>query len=175
MSAAAAPATYAEWVPFLERFRDGDDSVLELLLAGTLEWTNVVAERWTARVAEAFDTRLKHVSSRLQLALDRSRDSFSVSQALLGARRALAPLHAAAAMPCAPESVRAHFAGEVTRFAARTQESLESSARRNRADVLLKALRDNPLTVVLPVAVSPQSDSASVAATQPGRGRRILL
>lgn len=176
MTATAAPASYAEWVPLLERFRDGDDSVLELMLAGTLEWTNVVAERWTARVAEAFDARLKHATSRLQLALDRSRgDAFAVSQALLGARRALAPLHAAAAMSCAPENVREHFAGEVTRFAARTQESLEASARRNRADVLLKALRDNPLTVVLPAVVSRQTDSTSAATEQPVRGRRILM
>lgn len=170
-----APATYSEWVPLLERFRDGDDSVLELLLTGTLEWTNVVAERWIARVAEAFDVRLKSVSSRLQLSLDRSRgDAFSVSQALLGARRALAPLHAAAAMSCAPENVREHFAAEVTRFASRTQESLEASAARNRADVLLKALRDNPLTVVLPAPRSPDADSVSIATTQTGRGRRIL-
>ncbi|MGA8806634.1 MAG: hypothetical protein WB973_02065 [Thermoanaerobaculia bacterium] len=174
MTAVSAPATYAEWVPLLERFRDGDDSVIELLLAGTLAWTNVVAERWTARFAEAFDARLKNVASRLQLALDRSRgDTFSVSQALLGARRALAPLHAAAAMACAPASVREHFAAEVARFAAQTQESLEASAKRNRADVLLKALRDNPLTVVVPVSLSRATDSVTTA--QAGSGRRILL
>lgn len=176
MTAVSAPATYAEWVPLLERFRDGDDSVLDLLLAGTLEWTNVVAERWTARVAEALDARLKRVSSRLQLALDRSRgDAFSVSQALLGARRALAPLHAAAAMSCTPASVREHFAAEVMRFAVGTQESLEASARRTRADLLLKALRDNPLTVILPAPLSPDTESVSVAPAQDGPGRRILL
>ncbi|HEV7488292.1 MAG TPA: hypothetical protein VGQ65_21670 [Thermoanaerobaculia bacterium] len=176
MTAVSVPATYAEWVPLLQRFRDGDDSVLELLLAGTIAWTNVVAERWTARVAEAFDARLKTVASRLQLALDRSRgDAFSVSQALLGARRALAPLHAAAAMSCAPESVREHFAAEVRRFAVGTQESLEASATRNRADVLLKALRDNPLTVVVPVLLSRETDSVTVTAAQAGPGRRILL
>ncbi|HYO79238.1 MAG TPA: hypothetical protein VE010_22430, partial [Thermoanaerobaculia bacterium] len=120
MTAGRAPACYADWVPLLERFRDGDDSVLELMLAGTLEWTNVVAERWTTRVAGALDARLKDVTSRLQLALDRSRgDVFAVSQALLGARRALAPLHAAAAMRCAPDDVREHFTAEVVRFAAR--------------------------------------------------------
>ncbi|HKO59263.1 MAG TPA: hypothetical protein VJ276_25580 [Thermoanaerobaculia bacterium] len=150
--------------------------MIELLLAGTLEWTNIVAERWTARVADAFDTRLKKVSSGLQLALDRSRgDLFSVSQALLGARRALAPLHTAAALSCAPENVRAHFAGEVARFAARTQESLEASAKRNRADLLLKALRDNPLTVVIPPPVSAEPHSATGSAPQDGRRRRVLI
>ena len=175
MTSVSAPVTYAEWVPLLERFRDGDDSVIELLLAGTIEWTNVVAERWTARVAEAFDARLSHVASRLQLALDRSRDAFSVSQALLGARRALAPLHAAAAMSCAPEPVREHFAGGVARFAAQTQESLETSAKCNRADVLLKALRDNPLTVVVPAPRYDETDSAGAATAPAARGRRILL
>jgi len=176
MTAVSAPTTYAEWVPLLERFRDGDDSVLELLIAGTLEWTNVVAERWTTRVAEAFDARLKAVASRLQSALDRARgDAFSVSQALLGARRALAPLYAAAAMSCAPENIREHWTSQVARFAARTQESLETSARRNRADLLLKALRDNPLTVIVPAALSRETDSDAVAPAHAARGRRILL
>ncbi|HET7433493.1 MAG TPA: hypothetical protein VFN10_02135 [Thermoanaerobaculia bacterium] len=176
MTRLSAPATYAEWLPLLERFRDGDDTVLELLLNGTIEWTSVVAERWTAQIAEAFDVRLKNVTWRLQLALDRSRgDVFSVSQALLAARRALAPLHAAAALPCAPQNVRDHFAGEVTRFAARTQESLEASAKRNRADVLLKALRDNPLTVVVPSVAASEPDSASAAMPNGTRGRRILI
>ena len=175
MTSVAAPSTYAEWVPLLERFRDGDDSVIELLLAGTLDWANVVAERWTARFADALDARLKAVSSRLQLALDRSRgDAFAVSQALLGARRALAPLYAAVAISCAPENVRQHFAGEVVRFAARTQESLEASAKRNRADVLLKAIRDNPLTVAVPAPVSREPHSTSGTTAPDGPGRRIL-
>jgi hypothetical protein len=172
----SAPATYAEWVPLLERFRDGDDSVLELLLAGSIEWTNVVAERWTARLADAFDVRLKAVSSRLQLALDRSRgDAFAVSQALLGARRALGPLLAAATISCVPQNVREHFAGEVARFAAQTQQSLEASARRNRADALLKAVRDNALTVPVPLSPSAAAESGPADTAQAVRGRRILL
>jgi hypothetical protein len=76
-------------------------------------------------------------------------------------------------MSCAPESVRAHFADEVARFAARTQESLEASAKSNRADALLKALRDNPLTVVVPAPVSHEIQSDPVAPA--GRSRRILM
>jgi hypothetical protein len=175
MTLLSAPSTYAEWVPLLERFRDGDDSVIELLLTGTLEWTNVVAERWTARVTEAFDARLQKVAARLQLGLDRARgDTFLVSQALLGARRSLSPLHTAAAMSCAPENVRQHFANVVAQFAARTQESLEASATRNRSDLLLKALRDNPLTISVSALVPDKTDSAAVAAP-PERRRRILM
>jgi hypothetical protein len=119
---------------------------------------------------------LRDVAARLQLALDRSRgDAFAVSQAVLGARRSLAPLRAAAAMRCAPENVREHLAGEVTRFAARTQESLEASARRNRADVLLQALRANPLTTAPPPPPATESDAASITPQPAPRGRRILL
>lgn len=171
MKPLSPPATYAEWLPLLERFRDGDDTVLESLRAGTLEWTNVVAERWTARFSEALNARLQSVTAQLQRALDRAHgDLFAVSSAVLAARRALAPLHAVTALPWAPDSVRQHFAGEVVRHAERTQSSLESSAMRNRADVLLKTLRDNPLTTI----VASASASSNDAAEAPRRGRRIL-
>lgn len=166
------PATYAEWPPLLDRFRDGDDSVLDALRTGTLEWTNVVAERWTVRFSEALNARLQRVTAQLQRSLDRAQgDPFAVSTAVLAARRALVPLRAATALPWAPDAVRQHFAGEVTRFAECTQSSLESSAKRNRADGLLKALRDNPLTTIVPGAAPVTSDTVEAA---PRRGRRIL-
>lgn len=169
------PRTYAEWVPLLERFRDGDDAVIDLMRAGTIEWTSVVAERWTSRLADAFNIRLKKVSAQLQLALDRAAgDTFAISRALLAARRALVPLHVAAALPCAPEEVRQHFAAELHDFAARTQESLESAAKRIRTDQgsVLKAIRDNPLNV--PPPSTPTETHSEPQAPLP-RGRRILM
>jgi len=167
--------TYAEWLPLLERFRDGDDSVLPAMQGATIEWTNVVAERWTARMAAAINARLENVSKKLQAALDGAAgDPFSVSRALLAARRALSPLRTVASLGCMPEDVRKHFSDEVTRFAAQTQESLESSAKRIRSDggAMLKAVRDNPLTAVEPPPVDPepQPDSPPTSA----RGRRVL-
>lgn len=174
MTGVPAPTTYAEWLPLIERFRDGDDGVVEAMHAGTIEWTNVVAERWTARLAEAFAERLKKVSSLLQLALDRAHgDPFAVSQAMLAARRSVTVLHRAADLPSAPEMVRQHFLDEVTRFATQTQGSLETSARQNRADALLKALRDNPLPAAVTRATAPDK---AVDSQLPGeRVRRILL
>jgi hypothetical protein len=171
----APPSSYTEWLPLLERFRDGDDRVLAAMQGGTIEWTNIVTERWTMRLAEALNVRLENVSRRLQTALDRSaNDPFSVSRALLAARRALSPLRAVAALGCMPEEVRKHFSEEVARFAAQTQESLENSAKRIRGDsgAMLKAIRDNPLTAVEPPPSDPQPQPDSTPTS--ARGRRVL-
>ena len=176
MTKTAAPAAYAEWLPLIEQFRDGDDAALPAMQNGKLEWTNVVAERWTTRMADAIRVRLEKVSCQLQTAMDRaSGDVFTISKAMLAARRALSPVRAAAALPCLPDHVRNHFSDEVARFATQTQESLESSAKRIRIDggAMLKAIRDNPLTAVEPPAVDPEppADSSPPSA----RGRRVLL
>lgn len=176
MTRTSAPVAYAEWLPLIERFRDGDDAVLAVMQSGHLEWTSVVAERWTTRMAEAFKVRLEKVSRQLQTALDRAGgDAFATSKAMLAARRALSPLRAAAALPSLRDDVRSHFAGEIVRFAKETQESLESSAKRNRADggAMLKAIRDNPLTVEASPGADPEPPADS---SQPSpRGRRVLL
>ncbi|MBV9493743.1 MAG: hypothetical protein JOZ54_05825 [Acidobacteria bacterium] len=167
----APPATYSDWLPVLDRFRDGDDAVIDAMCSGSLDWTNVVAERWTARFSTAFDARLQAVSAHLQRAMDRAQgDPFSISRAMLGARRALEPLRQVAALPCAPENVRSHFLERLAQFVSRTQESLEASAKRVRSDAILKAVRDNPLT-----APSASSPAASDAQPPAGGGRRVLL
>lgn len=170
-----APHTYAEWVPLIECFGAGDDSVLERMRAGTIEWTNIVAERWTLRLSEALSARLKQVSKQLQLAFDRAAgDTFAISRAMLGARRSLRPLHAATSLPCLPENVRAHLTDELRRFVAETQNGLETGAKRIRHDDghVLKALRDNPLTTPQPTSPETVGDGTL---EPPLRGRRVLL
>lgn len=176
MTPISPPSAYADWLPLIEQFRDGDDTVLPAMQSGKLEWTNIVAERWTMRMAEAFKARLEKVSRQLQTAMDRaSGDAFAVSKAMLAARRALSPVRAAAALACLPDHVRAHFSDEVARFATQTQESLESSARRIRIDggAMLKAIRDNPLTAV--ESLDPDPEPPSDSSPPSARGRRVLL
>ena len=176
MTQVSPPAAYAEWLPLIEQFRDGDNAVLPAMQNGKLEWTNIVAERWTTRMAEAIKVRLERVSRQLQTAMDRAAgNAFTVSKAMLAARRALSPVRAAAILPCLPDHVRNHFSDEVARFAMQTQESLENSAKRIRTDggAMLKAIRDNPLTAEESPAADPEppSDSSPPSA----RGRRVLL
>jgi hypothetical protein len=168
------PTSYAEWLPLLEQFRDGNDTVLGAMQSGQLEWTNIVAERWTKRMADAFKVRLERISKQLQATLDRAgNDAFAISGAILAARRALLPLRAAAALKFLPDEVRNHFGAEVERFAKQTQESLESSAQRVRTDggAMLKAIRDNPLTIVEPSSAPPPASDEPLPFA---RGRRVL-
>lgn len=172
--AANPPRTYAEWTVALDRFRAGDDSVLPAMAQGTIEWTNVVAERWTRQVADALTARLQAVSRQLQANLDRSGgQAFTIANALVTARRSLAPLHLLAGLPCLPGNVREHLRGELRRWAAETQALLEKGVAQARDNGrTLKAMRDNPLT-------APVSAAAPMAEPPPpeqaGPRRRIIL
>lgn len=160
-----APATYAEWLALLDRFRQGDDCVLEPMRLGRLEWTSVVAERWTRQIASALSDRIDSLSQLLQKALDRAGDDcFAVANALLAARRGLVPLRALTGLPAAPAEVRAHLAGELDRWVADVQRTLERCATttgHHDQGRMLKTIRDNSLA------------SANGGST-PEDGRRII-
>lgn len=179
MSGPSPPRTYAEWVVLLDQFRDNDqqdDVLLESMRQGSLDWTNVVAERWTRQMADTLSARLRTLSKHLQRGLDQARgDQFAISQALLKARRALVSIYALTSLPCLDERVRAHLSAELTRWTRETQDSLEKGARQERSDGgrFLKLLRDHSL---VPVVASPQSnfDPAPVPEVG-GRPRRVIL
>jgi hypothetical protein len=171
------PHSYATWLPLLDRFHDGDDSVLVVMQQGSIEWSAVVAERWTSQLSAALGQRLTMLSKQLQLGLDRSRgENFAVAQALLNARRALQRLREFASIPCLPDNVKSHLNNEVDRWAKETQRVLEENAAKIRTDNgrLLKTMRDNPLTAIALAAEQAAIASADVADT-PVRGRRVIL
>jgi hypothetical protein len=173
-----APTTYAQWLPLLDQFRAGDDSVLETLCGGSIEWTNVVAERWTRHVGDSVTTRLQSLSKQLQTSLDRARgDYFAISNALLHARRGLSPLRQFVALPALPPDVKNHLMAELDRWASETQKSLERHAQGVRHDQggLLKTIRDHPLTAVVEVASYQRASPNSESGNPPVRGRRVIL
>lgn len=172
-----APHAYANWLPLLDRFRDGDDSALELMWEGSIEWSSVVAERWTLHVTAALEARLQAVSKRLQLGLNRSGgDAHAIALALLDAKRALKPLRSFASLPCMPEQVGEHLKGELERWTRRTQETLEQGAADVRADNgrLLKIIRDNSLTTAA-AAEAPPATANENAGEPMRRTRRVIL
>jgi hypothetical protein len=172
------PTAYAAWLPLLDEFRAGDDSVLEAMRGGSIEWTNVVAERWTRQVADSLSTRLLALSKQLQTSLDRARgDYFAISNALLLARRGLTPLRAFVSLPALPPDVRTHLASELDRWATETQKSLERHAEGVRHDQgrLLKTIRDHPLSAVVEAPANPPVVQSSGSGNPPARGRRVIL
>ena len=172
------PRSYAEWLPLLDRFAAGDDVVLDALGRGTIDWTNVVAERWTIQVADALAKRLDRLSKTLQTGMNRAGgDSFAIARAMLDARRALEPLFTLARLPGAPDQVRQHLGGELDRFVTQTQKSLEESSAMIRHDHgrVLKVLRDNPLTKrAEPIAAAVQSQTHGTCDGR-GAGKRSIL
>lgn len=172
------PSTYAEWLALLDRFRAGDESATQVMRSGSIEWTNVVAERWTRQVVDAFDARLRALSEQLQRGLDRARgDHFAIANALVGVRRGVVTLRGFASLPCFPEVVRSHLVSELERWVTETQRSLEKSALRVRSDQgkLLKTIRDNPLTLVGGDNPSLPGDQAQGGSIWGVRGRRVIL
>src|SRR6266404_2766489 len=150
------PETYAEWLPLLDRFRSGDNTALEEMRNGRIEWTNVVAERWTRQVAECLNARLDALSKQLQKGFDHARsDYFAISNVLLVTRRALTPLRAFVTMPSMPSELRDHLQIELDRWVSATQKNLEDQAEKVRTDQgrLLKTMRDHSLNV--PVEAAP--------------------
>jgi len=145
---------------------------------GSIEWTNVVAERWTRQVADSLTARLQALSKQLQTSLDRARgDYFAISNALLLTRRGLAPLRTFVSLPALPSDVGTHLASELDRWASETQKSLERHAEGIRHDQgrLLKTIRDHPLNTVIDVAPNPPVVQSSASGNPPVRGRRVIL
>jgi hypothetical protein len=163
------PTTYAAWASLLDRFAEGDDAVLGALHDGKLEWTAIVAERFTRRITEAFNSRLKRAVSGLQRELDGSRGNAQViGQGLIRARTQLGPLASLAALPVLPGEVRDHLRAELERLIRQTQASLERSAAGSQG--LLDVLRTHALKPPAPTASPPAN---LPAATGPAR-RNIL-
>ena len=170
------PHVYAEWLTLLDRFRVGDDSVLGVMQHGSIQWTNVVAERWTRQISDSLTTRLQTLSKQLQANLDRAGgDYFAISKALLVTRQGLSPLKAFVSLPAVPAELRKHLESELERWTIETQESLERHAHGVRHDQgrLLKTIRDHSLNTPMQAVVDKSAQGQEEPAPVPRR--RVIL
>lgn len=171
------PVIYADWVVLLERFGSGEDEVVPIMQKGSIEWTNVVAERWTLQLSIAFQSRLRSLSGLLQTAFDRARDIDGIANAMLMARRGLGPLQAFIRIDAIREDIKANLAAELNGWATGTQEALERHAeafRHRDYGHLLKTFRDHPLSAGIAASEVTPAPSATVEGNPPSR-RRIIL
>lgn len=169
------PRTYAEWLNLLDRFKAGENDALSAMQLGTIEWTSVVADRWTQHIVDCLNTRLQSLSDQLQRSLNRAAgDHLAIGNSMLLARRGLEPLRAFVALPAIPQNVHAFLAPNLEMWAEETQRSLERHASLVRHDQgrLLKTIREHPLnvkSVTIPTATSQGS------MPQAPKGRRVIL
>ncbi len=176
-----APHSYAEWSRWLDVFASGgdDEAALQAMAAGRLDWTPGVANLFSERMQAVFDRRLKDCGARLDRSFAHSRHDVDVVRALLDGRRHFALLYRLANLVSLPEVLRSHLRDSLDKVAAQMQQSLEDSARRERADGLLQTLRHHDLRQFRPVAADaaappPVSAAAPQGAPAPSR-RRLLL
>lgn len=181
------PVTYAQWSACLDLLSEGtqDDACLDCMRQGTLAWSGGVATLFAQRLADEFNLRLTRCSDHLTRDLRQGADESLVVRAILNARQALAFLHRVAQTAAFPETLRAHLTDEVRKFAQRSQQSLEDTAKSDRSGRLLVLLRNNTL-VRYDVAIAPAYAAAAsvpqplplsaAAAVSPTgvRGRNIL-
>jgi len=161
-----SPTTYAEWASCCDRLLEG--------ACGTIEWTSGVAERITRRIHDVFDKRLKLLAEQFQRDLDRAHGNETLlTNALLGIRKGLAPLVHLGSLPALPEMVSQSFKQSLQQYAARTQSSLEDSARSDRTGRLLSIIKRTPVSVPLDT-ISDARRSPQQTESQLGVERNIF-
>lgn len=186
-AADAPPQSYAQWSHCLDALAQGDndEACLQQLKAGTLEWTGGVAPMFAKRVSEEIQRRLQQCSERLSRDLQRGAQESLIVRAVLQARAQLGFVHQLCQLPVLPASTQQHLLDEIRRFAERSQQSLEDTAKADRSGQLATLLRNNPLTRYANSAIDAASagsirapddpgTSASPTPGIPGRKRNIL-
>jgi len=179
-----APRSYAQWSACLERLAQGlqDEACLSSMRAGELHASGGVVTMFSQRLVAEFNERLTRCSEHLTRDLRIGADESLVVRAILNARKSMAFLHRLSQVESFPPQLRAHLSDELRKFAQRSQDSLEDSARADRSGRLLVLLRNNNLlryesTEMAPAvsAPAPAVASAPVPAAPGGARRRSII
>lgn len=145
-TAIVPPKTYAEWVTVLEilKAKTDDESVLNALYQGTIEWQTGVAERFAKKLIDVINYRMNCASDNFQKEIGRAYGQERVIvQALLTLRKELLFLSKAINLPAIPEKDREHYFQLVISQANSIQSSLEDSAKKDRSGKLASIVRNN--------------------------------
>lgn len=167
------PRTYAQWSACLDSLSEGtqDEACLTCMAQGELSWSGGVAPLFAERLSKEFESRLRRYADWLTRDLRLSGDESLVVRAILNTRNGLCFLNRLAQLPVLPETLRVHLSDEVRKFAERSQQSLEDSAKTDRSGRLPVLLRNNSLLryqVAIDAAAPAGTTAASLA--PPGAG-----
>ncbi len=168
------PRTYAQWSACLDVLSAGtqDEACLDVMRRGDLAWSGGVATLFAQRLADEFNTRLSRCSDWLTRDLRQGSDESLIVRAVLNARQGLRFLHRLAMLDVFPATLRTHLSDEVRKFAQRSQQSLEDSAKTDHSGRLLVLLRNNTLLryemLTEPASAgTPASMSSSLPSSSP--------
>jgi hypothetical protein len=175
------PVSYAEWSACLDLFESGldDTAALAAMQAGTLGWTSGVAERFAERIAGVFNQRLSRCADRMARELRLGSDEVTLVRSMGETRRTLGLLHAVAHVATFPPVLQQHLSSSVKTYAARTQQSLEDSARQDRSGRIGSTVRNNSVLryeeQAGPAAADPSNPARQAPPALPGTRRRNIL
>lgn len=168
------PTTYAEWSECLDALAAGqhDEDVVLAMSLGTVNWASGWAERFSERLFETINIRLKRCADRMDREFSSGFSEVIIVRAMLDTRRTLALLHRIANLPSFPATLRAHVGDEIAKYAKSAQQSLEISAKNDRSGQLGRMIKHSSLlnyvqqTEVLIPQTNSTPDSNSL---KPGR------
>ncbi len=177
-----SPRTYSEWSACLDVLEAGldDAATIAVMRQGTLDWTGGVAEMFSRRIAGTLDVKLQRCADQMARQLGAGGDEVTIVRAMTNTRTILRNLHEMATLPVFPAVLSEHLSSELQRYAQRTQQSLEDSAKSDRTGRLSGLIRNNSLLHFAAAPAAPAGSPAvspAPAAAAPGgiRRRNILL
>jgi hypothetical protein len=170
------PVTYAAWVDLLEKFGNGDDTVIGPMYAGKFTLDAGTAVRFLVRVEEAYKARKKEWLDKFQRSFQlnnfKSEEDFGI--ALRNGKQNLLPLIQFVALPGFPEDLRKTLRKDLEDFLAEIKKSIKDNISKipNGSNKMLMLLNTFGLTDA-PVNI-PGSSSSSGEIIPPG-GRKIIF
>lgn len=124
------PTTYLEWVDLLDKFGNGDDSVLRILNEGSFNIDAGTASRFYIRVEEAYKKRKNNWLERFQRSFQtynfKNEDEFEI--ALRNGKQNLCILKSFVTLQCLPEDLRNTLHKDLEEFVDEIKNTLKTNA-----------------------------------------------
>jgi len=150
MQTLAPPRTYFEWVEVFDMLVEkmDDHTVLEALQSGRIEWQSDVSDRFSAKLVDAVNVRLKAATNKFSRDIDNARGQESyVVQALISLRKEMAFLAQVINLPAIPEKDRMQYRAMIQKQADAMQALLEDFSRSDRSGKLMSVIRNHRINV----------------------------
>ena len=170
------PTTYSDWVAILERFGNGDETVLDEMNAGHFVVDAGTAQRFYLRVEEAYKKWKQDWLNRFQKSfqLQNIRTDGDFATVLWNGKQGLVPLLRFVSVKAFPDDLGNTLLKDLIDFVSEIKQSLKSnlsktSNRRERLLAILNTFRLPEIMQQTPVQRTPGANSEKDRSLLPGR------